>query len=70
MTSSDSSDTETVHWLDAINGLVTVAIFVTVVIAALVGAFLGEWMALVLIPIGWIFAAFDPHVGRWKHVWE
>lgn len=68
---SDQSKSQTDHnWLDALEAIATTAVFVAAVAAGLIGAAFGHWETLVLIPIGWLFAALDPKIGRWRHVWE
>lgn len=71
MTGTDKQRKRTEHsTLEAVQAIATVVMFVAAIAAALVGAYLGHLLALLLIPISWIITAFDPQIGRWRHVWE
>lgn len=63
-----SSETTVGRWFPAINAIATTAVFVIAVVVALAGAHSGHWLALALIPIAWLYVAFDPLIGRWGNV--
>ena len=68
---TDRLDTETVQtWIDGLDAIVSILMFVTAIVVGLVGAYFGHWWSLLLIPAGWLITALDPKIGRWKHVWE
>ena len=73
MTSSDrvTSAGGTVQiWIDGLQAITTILIFMASIAWGILGAYLGHWWALLLIPAGWLITALDPQIGRWKHVWE
>lgn len=55
---------------DLVEALCALGIFVVSTLLGLVGIIFFKWELVVVMLLGCVFTAFNPQIGRWRHVWE